>query len=266
MTALQKVGMISRFAFAMICCLYMTPSYCQTIMKGSSVVESSPDLYADFRLFEQVKKLSHLKPYELWWENSLGSQVSMQTFSSWLGDINVPSRVAVRKYLKAKKYSSILDIPSGMCIDFFGFKHDNIEIDYYGVEITPKLVCYGKKLGINVVLGSIEKIPMHNSCLDVCYARHILEHLDYYHKAISEMIRVAKKEVIIVFFIKPNNRPDHINYYEKNGYELYENHYNQQKIEKYVASLAQVDYFEWEQVKWREKSFHIYLTTKQNSD
>lgn len=245
------------FTFAMFCCLYVSSSYCQKLIKDDSVVLSSSDLYADFR---HVKKMAHSKPYELWWENSLGSQVSMQAFSSWLGDINAPSRVAVRKHLKAKKYSSMLDIPSGMCTDFFGFKHDNIEIDYYGIDITPKLVDYARKLDINVVLGSIENIPMHDSFVDVCYARHILEHLDYYHKAIAEMIRVAKKEVIIVFFIKPSNRSDYINNYEKNGYELYENHYNQQKIEQYVTSYAQVDYIEWEQVKWREKILHIYLT------
>ncbi len=236
-------------------------------LEDDSMLNGSFDLCVDFIIFKMsAAQLVKPKPHEQWWEQCLGSQVSMLTFSQWLGDINAQSRVAVREHVKNKNYKSILDIPSGLCIDFFGFKHNGVDIDYYGIDITPKLVDYAQAQGINVHCGSIEEIPMRDASVDVCYARHILEHLDYYQKAISGLIRVATKEVIIVFFIKPGEKPDKIHYSDCGGYLLYHNYYNQQQLEQYVQTFSQVDKLEWEEVSSNEIILHIYLTTKQNSD
>lgn len=232
-----------------------------SLEEDDSTLNVSFDLCVDFIIFKMsAAQLVKPKPHEQWWEQCLGSQVSMLTFSQWLGDINVQSRVAVREHVKNKKYKSILDIPSGLCLDFFGFKHNDVDIDYYGIDITPKLVDYAQAQGINVHCGSIEEISMQDASVDVCYARHILEHLDYYQKAISELIRVATKEVIIIFFIKPGEKPDKIHCNDCDGYLLYHNYYNQQQLEQYVQTFSQVDRFEWKEVSSNETILHIYLT------
>ncbi len=132
------------------------------------------------------------------------------------------------------------------------------------MDITPKLVDSAQAQGINVQCGSIEQIPMYDASVDVCYARHILEHLDYYHNALPELVRVAKKEVVIVFFIKPGNKPDTIDCSDCNGFLLYHNYYNQEKLENYITSLNSVDTIQWEDVLLDETILHIYL--KHSSD
>ncbi len=225
--------------------------------KNLSILEPSFDLCIDYFIFRLA-----MKPHEQWWENSLGSQVSMTTFSQWLGDINAPSRIAFRKHLKTKEYTSILDIPCGLCIDFYGIKHDNLVIDYYGIDITKKLVERAHAQEINVQQGSIEKIPMQDASIDVAYARHILEHLDYYEKAVDELVRVAKREAIIVFFITPTDEPDIINLSTCDGSLLYHNHYNKQNLIEYVRSLDAVQDIQWEEVSENESILHIYLESK----
>ena len=150
----------------------------------------------------EIKQIS-LQRHEQWWQKNCVVEKKLEEFSSWLGDLNADSRVKMRNYIKNKGYKSVLDIPSGLCIDFYGFKKDKTNINYHGIDITPYLVKRAKKLGISVSQGTIENIQLDDSSFDVAYARHILEHLNHYQKAINELVRVAEKEVIIIFFIKP---------------------------------------------------------------
>lgn len=198
-----------------------------------------------------------VKPHEQWWEMNLENR--MNEFAQWLGGENADSRVKMRQYVKQRGYKTFLDIPCGLCTEYFGYKKDNIEIDYYGVDITQKLVERGCGLGLNVIRGSIEEIPCYDLSIDVCYARHILEHLDYYKKAITELIRVAAKEVIVIFFIKPNDEPDKINSSMDSGALLYHNRYNKQKLSLYVMFHEKVENIQWEDINGQEVALHIYL-------
>ena len=93
-----------------------------------------------------INNLQGIEEHEKWWEECLNKKVSMHTFRQWLGDIDAPSRVAMRKHVKQKGYSSILDVPSGVCTDYFGFKNSKSPIKYQGVDVTPMLVKSAKKL------------------------------------------------------------------------------------------------------------------------
>lgn len=199
--------------------------------------------------------------YEEWWEQCLGNSVSMQTFASWLGDANSPSRVAMRKHVRLRGYKNLLDIPSGLCIDFFGLKQDKMAVRYTGVDVCQKLIKSAQSLGIQVIQGSIENIPSNASKFDIVYSRHILEHLPYYEKAVNELIRVAQKEVLIVFFIKLG-AADIFNYSICDGHPLYHNHYNKQKFENFVKSNKKVASLEWETVNDKEEIVHIYLSNE----
>jgi len=198
-----------------------------------------------------------LKPHEEWWEKNIDTMVP--TFAGWLGGCSSPSRVKTRQHLRAKNYKSILDIPCGLGIDYFGYKEDSMDIEYLGIDITPKLVELAKEKNIPVRQGSIEDIPCFDSSFDVCYSRHILEHLSYYETAIQELIRVAKFEVLIIFFIKPTDAPDRIVFDTDPNWLIYHNYYNRQKLEKYVLSNSKTKSIEWEDVNEKEVLLHIYL-------
>lgn len=199
-----------------------------------------------------------VEEYELWWEQCLENKVPISTFEGWLGDMNAESRVAMRRHVMQMGYKSILDVPSGLCIDYFGFKQDGMPIAYQGVDITPKLVSLARKQQIPVIVGDIKKLPFQDNQFDVCYARHILEHLDSYEQALNSLIRVAKKEVFITFFIHPEETPVRRAYYD-NDYLLYGHTYNKTELEKFIRSNKKVLNIEWEDVNKEEIILHIYL-------
>jgi glycosyltransferase involved in cell wall biosynthesis len=198
-----------------------------------------------------------LKCHEQWWENNV--ERMMQTFAGWLGDISSPSRVQARTHIRKKNYTSVLDIPCSLATDFWGFQQDGTSIDYLGIDITPKLIKLVQDKNVPVRQGSIEDIPCKDSSYDVCYVRHMLEHLSYYEKAIAELIRVARQEVLVIFFIKPGAASDKIYSSSEMGSLLYHNYYNRQKFENYVLSHKKVTSCEWEDVNENEVMLHIYL-------
>jgi len=206
----------------------------------------------------------NFKPHETWWEKFLTTQQHLDVFKFWLGDENAGSRVAMRKYIKSKEYKSILDIPCGLCTELLALKKENSDIHYIGIDLTPRLVERNKSFGFNVEQGSIENIPLPDGAVEFCYARHILEHLDYYEKAISELIRVASKEAYIVFFLKPlvgsESTTVKENMHGMVGSLLYENVYDKEKIDRFVQSQAKVLSFEWEELEnTRDVVLHMYV-------
>ncbi len=197
--------------------------------------------------------------HEVWWEQCLDTTVPMSTFAAWLDDTKAPSRVAMRNYLRTKNYSTFLDVPCGLCIDYEGLKTEFPNMKYQGLDITEKLVAVAQGKNIPVKRGSIEQMPFNDSSFDICYSRHILEHLDNYQKAIGELVRVGSKEVLIVFFIKPDDQADAIDLSSANGALLFHNRYNKPDLEKYVLSLSKVKEIKWEEVNSIENFLHIYL-------
>lgn len=201
-----------------------------------------------------------IKAHEQWWSNCLESKVSLKLFKKWLGGQNAESRIAMRRHIKEKGYSSILDVPCGLCVDYSGIKEENLPIQYTGLDITKKLVKNATRQGISAVLGSIERIPFEDNHFDICYARHILEHLDSYVLAVPELIRAAKKEVMIVFFLKPTSEAvDKINASPDRGFLLYHNQYSKPKLEEFVLANSKVHRIDWEEVGMTENILHIYL-------
>jgi len=200
------------------------------------------------------------KPHEIWWENNLESEEEYALFASWLGGIQAPSRVAMRNHIYSKQYDSILDVPCGLCTDYYGFLDESSAIDYTGLDITPQLIQNGQEAGVPCVLGSIENIPFPEKSFDVTYSRHILEHLDKYETALNEIIRVSKKEALVVFFIKPSdNNQDSIRPGMYNDYLLYHNVYSRKKLENFLFQNPRVSSIEWQDVNRKEIILHIYL-------
>lgn len=202
-----------------------------------------------------IKRIA-LKSHELWWAKN--AERRMDEFENWLGGEDADSRVKMRKYLKGKNYKNILDIPCGLCTEFFGYLKDGIQLKYYGADITPQLVMRGRQLGLNVIQASIEDLPYEDSFFDICYARHILEHLTYYEKAIDELIRVASKEVLVIFFIKPQDIERIYAPVDVNAI-IYHNQYDKHKLETYVVQNPKVQSIVWDDINNDEIVLHIYL-------
>jgi len=170
-----------------------------------------------------------------WWDDNY----KRSDFRSWLTDQGSYSRSVVTGI--AKRYRSVLDCASGTCLDYFRYQKDGVKIKYKGIDSCKGLVEEAKSFGIDCDLGDIEALPYEDGEYEVVTARHILEHLDYYEKAVSEMCRVAKYEVVVVFFLPPQNEE----ILEKDkalNYEVNINKYGKSKLEKYCSRFGNVEW------------------------
>lgn len=201
-----------------------------------------------------------LARHELFWE----FHDVWYSFASWSLTYDQPSSKRAREYIRSKSYQSILDVGCGVCPEYFGFAQDKYQIMYRGIDITPRILNYGKENNIPMVFGHAEKIPADDTSYEIVYARHLLEHMRYYKKVIAEMVRVAQKEVLIVFFIEPGDAPDHVDYRMQDRSALFNNFYNKEKLEAFLRNLPRVQSWDWEVLQkstpsGNESLLHIYV-------
>ncbi len=181
-----------------------------------------------------------------WWNKNV--EVRIDDFKSWVGDYNKASKVYCRKYIADKQYKTIIDCGCGMATDYNGFKKDNYKIDYTGLDSCRFFIDINATHGIKMINAELEKdLRIVSNSYDVVYCREVLEHLNGYEKCLSELIRIGIKEVIIVFFIKPAEEDDKINYWESE--DLYHNKYNKDKLEKFINDNPKVDKLFWVDVE-----------------
>jgi len=187
-----------------------------------------------------------------WWNKNLPHDLA--NFEKSIGDCNAVSKVYVRKYVREKNYKSILDAGCGLCSEYVGYKNDGYDIDYLGVDFCDYLIDQAKTKSIPVIKSSIESINLLDSSKEIVYGRHVLEHQSYYEKSLNEFIRIAQKEVIIVFFIWPTN--------EKINYDavanLYNNQYDLCKLTYFLLYNPKVNSVQFEKLEY-EIILHIYL-------
>lgn len=201
-----------------------------------------------------------LKEHEKWWQTQCNQPNKFNLFVGWSGDENQQSRVYTRKHILEKNYKSVLDIPCGLCVDFASLKQIDPQIDYLGIDLTALFIDRAILQNIPVKLGRIQEIPCPDSSFDIAYSRHILEHLNIYQQAIQELIRVAKKEVLIVFFIKPiANGFDLIIDGLVDRYPIYYNQYSRPKLESFLKTLPEIKTFSWVDLNANECVLHIML-------
>jgi len=179
-----------------------------------------------------------------WWQQNLPNNPQLQQgFLNWVGDSKAASRTFVRDFIQREKVSTFLDCGCGLCVQKEGFDQS---VKYTGLDITPFFIEQGRSKGINVLLGSISDIPVDDGQFEVVHARHVLEHLDLETaiRAFAEMIRVASRYVIIVWFILPADRDDHEITIEKVT-QLHHNRYSKKVIEEQLRNHHQVKSWKW---------------------
>ena len=157
---------------------------------------------------------------------------------------NDPSRQIIVDFLKKIEDSDpdrvvvLLELGPGSGTLLDNIETNGLSVDYRGVDASKKFieVVKNRHPDREVVLHDFdETLPFPDSCFDIAYARHVLEHVAHYEPVIREMARVAN-EIIIVFF-RPllDGDKDEINRKDKKG--TYYNSYSRDGVLKLCNSL-----------------------------
>lgn len=173
------------------------------------------------------------KEHLLWWENNLGNM--QHQFSTWLEQSDSDSRKAIFDFIRNNNINTVLECGPGTFIDYHVFFSKKLDISYAAIDITPKIVEQGKSLGLDIALSSIDNITKPNSSYELVYCRHVLEHQDYFSKALDEMLRVSSKYIAVAFWLLSDHNTI-INYDSMN--KLYHNSYSKQDIESHIEKLT----------------------------
>lgn len=67
-----------------------------------------------------------------------------------------------------------------------------------GIDISSNMIKKAKEKGLDVHVGDAEHLPFPDNSFDVIISIGVLEHLGDYSKALLEMKRVAKNEVVAI--------------------------------------------------------------------
>jgi len=195
------------------------------------------------------------EPYELWWENNLGKSYDHagtqheapdeDGFITWMGDPFAMDRQQVRRLLDPN-IKTFLDVGCGAAPEYIGLQQSHPDIEYHGVDITPRLVSYCTNKGIDVVFGTARNLPFDDASMDAVHARHVLEHMADFKEPLAEFIRVARQKVYIAFFISPILSPtSRITDISQLDIPCYNNAYSLSEIKDFLASSTKVKSYEW---------------------
>jgi ubiquinone/menaquinone biosynthesis C-methylase UbiE len=129
-------------------------------------------------------------------------------------------------------------------VELEGYKKYGIDVDYKGIDATPKMIDYVRRIfpEDKFELGDITNIHEEDGSFDVVLARHILEHLPDYREAVKECFRVAKRAVIVSLFIELNNTDGDI--ITTRGKHYYNNCYSRKLFEEFITMTLRARRFE----------------------
>jgi len=143
--------------------------------------------------------------------------------------------------LHDNNYKTMLECAFGGADDAVKIYEEFPDIIYTGIDRTEVFIDRANELfqfpNFNFLLANMEKMPFPDNSFDFVYGKYIFEHLPHYKTALKEMVRVAKKRVIVVFFkpllpgeldeIHPNMRTTGV----------HENLYARAPLERFVRGL-----------------------------
>ena len=108
-------------------------------------------------------------------------------------DINEPSLKFILENI-SKDTHNLLDVGCGNGFFLRQVKKKFPKLELFGSDIMDK----GESRDYNFILSQIEHLPFEDKSIDVVTCAHTLEHILNPQKAIAELKRVARKQVIIV--------------------------------------------------------------------
>ena len=158
--------------------------------------------------------------------------------------IHSRSRRKIREILLEFPGSTLLDVACGPAVELEGYKKYKVNVDYTGIDATPKMIDYARRMFPDgkFKLGDITNIDEADNSFDVVLARHIFEHLPHYKEGMKECFRVARRAVIVNFFIELNNTGRDI--ITTRGKHYYNNCYSRKLLENFLTTMLKVKNFE----------------------
>lgn len=174
---------------------------------------------------------------QTYWNNNMNDN-KMSVFNSWVGDYNSESKVFFYNYLKKLNYKNIIDMGCGNGTLYDGIKNYNIDIEYTGVDSCDYFLHIVSKK-TKVIKSDITNVNIDNSSFDIVFGRHVVEHQPEFESLFNEMIRIAKYEVVHIFFIKPTDKKENIIKYDRNT-NLFHNDYSLKKIYSFLNNHIKV--------------------------
>lgn len=159
-------------------------------------------------------------------------------FLKWPGfGVDSVGRNKLAELIKNKSIlePSILDVPCGNSINYQVFKQYDFDFQYYGADLTDKLIESSielyPELHDHFTLCYIQDLPFVPGQFDIVVARHIFEHIPDWRKAIQECLRVASKYTYLIFFKEPGYNED-IKLEKRRTGDFYLNTYRRFDIEQ----------------------------------
>tara|TARA_R100000315_G_C5233106_1_gene144172 strand:+ start:1362 stop:2054 length:693 start_codon:yes stop_codon:yes gene_type:complete len=125
---------------------------------------------------------------------------TVDVMNQWCGDYNSAVKTYIREEIKDKKGINFLDCGAGTFSQYFGFKHNNLDVNYKATEITKKYIEYGLSKNINVTECPLNKMPFKNDEFDITSCIDVMNHQSEFDEHVKEMLRVTKDILYISFF------------------------------------------------------------------
>lgn len=141
-------------------------------------------------------------PRDNWFHNEYGSELSNNAFCrSGKNSPTNPERHVFVDFVDDG--DSFLDVGFGSLADYDILLEHGKKVDYHGLDYAQAMVDYARNLHpeVSVSLADLSTgLPEADNSWDVVNCRHVVDHCEYYEEPIKELIRVAKKRVILTLW------------------------------------------------------------------
>jgi len=172
-----------------------------------------------------------------WWNNIMNNdkEVAKNYIRSYGEGVDFPSRMELLKHIYDGE--SLLDVGCGSGCEYENIKKHNKKINYKGVDYASVFIdaCQDLFPEVDWEVQDSESLAEEDNSYDTVLLRHMLECLPHYEGAIKEAWRVAKKRVVIVFWIPPQDQPEFIGYWQE---PRQANRYNREKFFEYIHTFT----------------------------
>ena len=123
----------------------------------------------------------------------------------WFDIINTETSERMQALYIIKTFcpKSLIEIGAGGGKDYGMFKEHLQDCAYTGIDVSARVIDELKSRypEINMVNANFyDGLSFKDNSFDIVYSRHTLEHFISYEKPIEEMIRIARKAVVVVMF------------------------------------------------------------------
>jgi ubiquinone/menaquinone biosynthesis C-methylase UbiE len=198
-----------------------------------------------------------------WWDEYTKQLGGVENLETWLGGVDEWSRIRVRERVAECQYESVLDCGAGLGLDWYGFSNLSHDANWRGIEPSSgmrrsamqMMGSFGRTTPPPIEDGEITAIPFGDGEIECVYCRHVLEHLPSFEAALTEMLRVAKLEVMVVFFMRPGR--DAYLTRERDG--LWQNRYAKVDVEDLLAQNPRALCWFWEPLHGQEVILHVMM-------